>query len=226
MTCAVLLNLDGTLTENTVDYKQIYYDALEQADITGLEDTYEAYTEKFFTYFQNGWAFPRRQAILDMLNEHNIDDLGHSDAFGTAWEDLEAEQTTFRPESADVVKTLSAHHPVAIATNGTSRLQRMKLEDSGIAQHLQATVISTEIGKNKPNSEFFETARNAVDADTCIVVSHDLRRDLLPAKRLGMKTIWVSESDTEDNQKIKQLVDERVHDLEALPDAVDRLCSE
>lgn len=224
MTCAVYINLDGTLTENAVNYPQIYYNAVEQAGITGLDDTYEDYTDRFFKYFQNGWAFPRRQAMLDLLDEHNIDDLGLTDAFGEAWDELETEQTTFRTGAVQAIQSLAENHAVGVITSGTSRLQRMKLEKEHLSQHLQAIIISTEIGKNKPNADFFKEAQNAIEADTYVVISHDLRRDILPAKRLDMKTVWLGEKDTENNQQIQQLVDSQIDNLEELPETVNRLC--
>lgn len=224
MTCAVLLNLDGTLTDNNVDFEDVYYDALDRAGITALEDTYEDYTDRFFNYFQAGWAFPRRQAVLDLLNDHRIDDLGLSDAFGEAWEELETDHTIFRPDAASTVKELAETYAVGVVTMGTSRLQRMKLEKAGITDHVDAVMISTEIGKNKPNAEFFEEAKNAITADTYVMVSHDLRRDILPAKRLDMKTVWIGSSDAENNPKLQQLVDAQIAGLSELPEAVDDLC--
>lgn len=224
MTCAVLFNLDGTLTDNTVDYKNVYYEALSKAGIEGLDDTYESYTDRFFNYFQNGWAFPRRHALLDLLDEHNMDDIGLTDAFGDAWEELEAEHTSFRADAADVIRELATDHTVGIITNGTSELQRTKLRDGGIADHLDAVIISSEIGKTKPNANFFEEAQAAVEADTYVVVSHDLRRDLLPAKRLDMKTVWLG-NDPGDNPQIQQLIDAQVSSLAELPDVIDELCN-
>jgi putative hydrolase of the HAD superfamily len=229
MTCAVHCNLDGTLTENTVDFEDIYSTALDRAGIIGLDGTYEAYTDRFFNYFQKGWAFPRRQAVLDLLNDHNIDDLGQSDAFGNKWTALEAERTTFHPAATDVLQEIAGKHRVSVITNGTSELQRQKIESMGVRDMLDAIVVSTEIGQRKPNAEFFRTAKETIDVDTHIVVSHDLRRDILPAKRLDMLTVWISDkkaSDDQQQQQIAELVDAQIGDLQELPQTVDRLCSE
>lgn len=224
MTCAVFFNLDGTLTDGQVDFESVYYDAVEQADIDGLEDTYEEYTDYFFNFFQRGWAFPRRQAMLELLNNRDITDTGMTDAFAAAWEALEAEHTSFRDGAADVIRRLAETCSIGILTNGTGPLQRMKVENAGVTDDVTALLISSEIGIAKPNAAFFEAAKEQVAADTHIVVSHDLRRDILPAKRENCKTVWIAANDTENNPQIEHVVDARVSSLEDVPDAVHELC--
>lgn len=221
MTCAVYFNLDGTLTRHDYDYPAIYRDAIDAAGID-LTDAYEEYTNTFFNYFQDGWAYPRRQAILDILRENSIEDLGQSDAFAQAWEEREAAETTFRDGAADLVARLSDRYTVGIATNGTGSLQRAKLEQGTLTEHLDSIVVSSEIGVPKPNKDFFAVAGAAVDADTGIVVSDDLKRDILPAKRAGFKTVWVAAQEPE--QDVSQVVDRRVSSLADVEDAVNELC--
>lgn len=224
MTCAVYFNLDGTLTANTADFESIYQEAVTQAGLEELKEEYDEYTDRFFNYFQKGWAFPRRQAILDLIQDYELDDLGESDAFAEAWEDAEAEDTTFQDAASSVLETIHAEHGTGVLTNGTGRLQRMKLKDAGVAEGLDAIVISSEVGVPKPNSEIFDIAKDALDADDHIIVSHDLRRDILPGKRAEFKTIWISNAEP-DNPQIEKLVDTQVDSLEDVPDAVETLCN-
>lgn len=221
MTCVVYFNLDGTLTEHDYDYPAIYQAATEAAGLE-LDDAYEEYTNTFFNYFQNGWAYPRRQAMLDIMRERAIADTGKTDAFAEAWEEEEAEATTFRDGATELVQALGERHTVGIVTNGTGGLQRAKLEQAGLTAHLDSIVVSSEIGVPKPNKDFFAAAEAAVEADTYIVVSDDLKRDILPAKRAGFQTVWLAAQEPE--QDVSQVVDRRVSSLDAVEDAVDELC--
>ncbi len=224
MSCAVFFNLDGTLTRHDIDYADIYRQAVAAADLSALDDEYESYTDLFFRYFQNGWTYPRRQAIQRVMDDHDMVDHGRSDAFATAWEDAEADATRFRDAAAEVVETVADRSPVGIATNGTGRLQRMKLEKAGLTGLVDAAVISSEIGMTKPNSAFFDAARDALAADSHVMVSDDLRRDILPAKRAEFLTVWLS--DEPGSPQVEELVDRRVTDLSEVPDAVDALCGD
>lgn len=221
MTCVVYFNLDGTLTQHDYDYPGIYAQAIEAAGLD-LADAYEEYTNTFFNYFQDGWAYPRRQAMLDIMRERAIADTGETDAFAEAWEEEEAEATTFRDGAAELVQALGERHTVGIVTNGTGGLQRAKLEQAGLTDHLESVVVSSEIGVPKPNADFFTAAEDAVEADTYIVVSDDLKRDILPAKRAGFTTVWLAAQEPE--QDLSQVVDRRVESLDEVEDAVDELC--
>lgn len=224
MDCAVFLNLDGTLTRHDLDYADIYRQAIDAADLSALDGEYETYTDAFFRFFQNGWAYPRRQAIQQVMADHDIVDHGRSDAFATAWEDREVEESRLRDGSADAITTLAERYPVGIATNGTGRLQRMKIDRFGLDDGIDAAIISGEIGMTKPHSGFFDACRAALDADQHVMVSDDLRRDILPAKRAEFLTVWIS--DEPGNQQVEELVDRRVADIGEVPGAVDDLCGD
>lgn len=224
MTCAVYFNLDGTLTRHDLDYEAIYRRAIAAADLDALEKEYETYTDRFFRYFQNGWTFPRRQAIRDVMADHDIPDTGRSDLFAGAWEDGEADAVTLRDGAREVLEQVAAHHQVGIATNGTGRLQRMKLDDLGIADLVTAAAVSSEVGTAKPHSEFFAAARAVIEADHHVVVSDELRRDILPAKRADFLTVWLSPEPG--SPQVEELVDRRVATLADVPAAVDDLCGE
>lgn len=223
MECAVFFNLDGTLIDHDLDYESIYLEAVEECGLSQLEDAYEQYTDRFFQYFQDGWTFPRRQAFLDVLQDHDMEDLGHSDRFAEAWEEAEADRAEALPGAVDVIQQLSRSFTLGIATNGTGGLQRRKLDEAGMGQYFDVVLVSSEIGVAKPHADFFDRARSEVDADECIMVSEDLRRDILPAKREEFLTVWVSAE--EGNAQVEQLVDERAASLDDVPAAVERLCS-
>lgn len=223
MTQAVYFNLDATLTENDIDYEAVYQHAIKEAGLTALQDAYEDYTEAFFNYFQNGWAYPRRQAISDIMDAHDIADTGQSDRFAEAWEDEEASRTTFLPDAADTLTALSDQYHIGVLTNGTGRLQRMKLEEAGLLDMVDTVVVSSEVGYVKPHKEIFTIAQKAADADDALIVSHDVRRDILPAKRAGFKTVWLTDSTKDLPQNVDELVDQTTDRIAAIPDTVNSM---
>lgn len=220
MSTAVYFNLDGTLTEHDINYEQVYDAAVQAAGLDAVQDAYGPYTDTFFDYFQDGWVFPRRRAMLDLVREHSIDHSDETDRFAETWEDREAEQTTVRDSAEQVLQELQEGYELGVLTNGTGRLQRMKLEQASLAEYFSTLVISSEVGMVKPHSEIFEEAQDQIDADDYVIVSQELRRDILPGKRAGYKTVWVSDADTEDNPQMQELVDAQVASLEQVPDAV------
>jgi putative hydrolase of the HAD superfamily len=65
------------------------------------------------------------------------------------------------------------------------------LEQQGIAERVDAIVLSSEVGKRKPHPAIFERALNEleVDASDALFVGDRLEADVLGASRVGMKTI-------------------------------------
>lgn len=65
------------------------------------------------------------------------------------------------------------------------------LERQGIAERVDAVVLSSEVGKRKPHPAIFEQAlrRLEVDARDTLFVGDRLEADVLGASRVGMKTV-------------------------------------
>ena len=65
------------------------------------------------------------------------------------------------------------------------------LERQGIAERVDAVVLSSEVGKRKPHRAIFERALDELDVDpeVALFVGDRLEADVLGASRVGMKTV-------------------------------------
>lgn len=83
---------------------------------------------------------------------------------------------------------------LAVVTNGPSQLQRRKLARSGVEAHLDAVVVSGEVGVSKPDPAIFAHALAALDvaAADAVMVGDDPRRDVVGGAAVGLRTVWVS----------------------------------
>jgi putative hydrolase of the HAD superfamily len=68
------------------------------------------------------------------------------------------------------------------------------LEEAGLAPHLDAVVVSEEIGVRKPRKEIFDEAlrRLGVSASDAVHVGDNLTADVAGAAAVGMQTIWLT----------------------------------
>ncbi len=68
-----------------------------------------------------------------------------------------------------------------------------RLEDWGLCQYFDVIVASAEIGCAKPDKRIFEKAFELAkcSAEECVMVGDRLDNDIIPAKAIGMKTVWV-----------------------------------
>lgn len=220
MSCTVYFNLDDTLTQTDADYEQIYEQAIEEAGLEALKGEYEAYTKAFFDHFNNGWAYPRRQAIDGLARDHECYDADKVEAFADSWEELEADATTVRDGATEMLAELSEDHQIGILTNGTARLQHQKLAKTGLDQYIDAVVVSGDEGYMKPEKPFFEIAKERLPADQYVMVSHRAKRDIVPAQKFGMTSVLFYDGD-------KELPDTLNHadSFEELTATIDDLCS-
>lgn len=222
MTCAVYFNLDETLTEFTKEFSDIYSEAVDEAGLDELTDAYEDYTDKFFTYFRDNYAFPRRQAMDELAKEHDCYDAEKVEAFADAWDEIEAGAVTLKDGVEEMLDELSDSYSLGILSNGTGELQRDKLERLGIADYFDQVLISTEEATRKPEPDFFQAAMDAVDADTYVMVSHHAKRDIVPARKAKFQAVWLSDTD----QDVPEKVATTAASVDEIADAVADLCGE
>jgi len=97
--------------------------------------------------------------------------------------------------SLDVLR--GAGHRVAVVTNGTSAQQRGKIARCGLAEHVDAIVVSGEEGVAKPDPRIVEIALErlgAADVDRRDVwmVGDAAHADVAVGRAAGTRTAWVS----------------------------------
>lgn len=68
-----------------------------------------------------------------------------------------------------------------------------RLENWGFMKYIKLVIASAEEGVAKPDSEIFLRALNRADClpENAVMIGDRIDNDIEPAKKLGMKTIWV-----------------------------------
>ena len=99
------------------------------------------------------------------------------------------------PDAERVVKYLAAKYPLTIISNGFKEVQYYKFEHSGVAPYFTHTLISEEVGINKPQPEIFRIAleRNGITAEEAVMIGDSYTSDIAGAKAAGMDQIWVKD---------------------------------
>ena len=113
---------------------------------------------------------------------------------------LRLTNTYFRlmPDADRVVRYLASKYPLTIVSNGFKEVQYYKFEHSGLSDCLTHTLVSDEIGINKPQPEIFRFAleRNGVKADEAIMIGDSYSSDIAGAKAAGIDQIWLHDGET------------------------------
>lgn len=103
-----------------------------------------------------------------------------------------SEDEAVYPQAADCLAALHRRYRIGIIANqspGTAG----RMEQYGLSQYLDLVVASAEEGLEKPDPRIFEIAlkRAGCSPDQAVMIGDRLDNDIAPAKRLGLKTIWV-----------------------------------
>lgn len=130
------------------------------------------------------------------------------------------------PGVAGQLERLANDYTLGLAANAPASIREL-LEEFGVLRWFTHTDVSGTIGIKKPDQRFFETilANAGTKASEAIMIGDRLDNDIIPARRIGMKTIWIQwgrygimESRTPD-----EIPDATVADVREVLDAVNTL---
>jgi len=85
-------------------------------------------------------------------------------------------------------------YPVGLLTNGSSDLQRRKLDQVGLVDAFDAVVVSGEVGVGKPAPTAFHLVLERLGADPVgsVMVGDSWERDVVGALDSGMTAYWIA----------------------------------
>lgn len=122
-----------------------------------------------------------------------------------------------------LLEMLANDFTLGLAGNAPASVLK-SLDGFGVLRWFTHTDISGSIGIKKPDQQFFETILANADtkASEAVMIGDRLDNDIIPAKRIGMKTIWIRwgrysimEPRTPDD-----IPDATVADVRELPNAI------
>ncbi len=90
------------------------------------------------------------------------------------------------------LQQLKKQYKIGIIANQTLGCED-RLKQLGIAKYIDLLVYSEKEGYSKPDLRLFEIAlqRSGCKASDCYMIGDRIDNDIIPAKQLGMKTIWI-----------------------------------
>lgn len=98
-----------------------------------------------------------------------------------------------------VARAFELRHPVVIATAPVFPLRALKqrLEWGNLADLPYALITDYEtMHSSKPNPAYYQEIAHMLqcEAGNCVMVGNDVQMDILPARRAGLKTFWITDA--------------------------------
>jgi len=238
---AIFLDWDDTIGDWTTAEHKALQDIYAHYQLNRLYPTFEDYLNAYKPYNLELWgmygrgevtkerlhlqrflrpilkeyrpAAPDRVQSTDLLGDK--EELAHE--MGTEFLRLTNKYFCLLPDAEKVVKYLAGKYPLTIISNGFKEVQYYKFEHSGLTPYLTHTLISEEVGINKPQPGIFQIAleRNGITAEEAVMIGDSYSSDIAGAKAAGIDQIWIT------NEGVKELTKEGLTATYIVPQLAD-----
>ena len=212
---AIFLDWDDTIGDWSTAEHQALQDIYAHYHLDQLYPTFEDYLNAYKPYNLELWGrYGRGEVTKDWLHLQrflrplitangerlmaNKEDLARE--MGGEFLRLTNHYFCLMPDADEVVRYLAARYPLTIISNGFKEVQYYKFEHSGLAPYFTHTLISEEVGINKPQPEIFRIAleRNGITADEALMIGDSYSSDIAGAKAAHIDQIWIHAGKTDE----------------------------
>lgn len=141
----------------------------------------------------------RREVVEQAFDRLGIADKKIAEEIADAYSTEREETAELCPGAIDTLTHFrNLNRKLALVTNGSSEIQRAKIERFKLARFFHHILVEGEYGKGKPEKDVFIGVLENLGAaavDTWMV-GDDLERDIFGAQRVGIYAIWVDRRGT------------------------------
>ena len=136
------------------------------------------------------------QEFMDKVEEcaktHNFAVKAAAEYFGAEVPKWPKELEKLYSDTDNVLKYLAPKYKLGIIANQSPGTME-RIEKWGIAGYFNAVIASADAGCEKPGPKIFYMALEQADCfpEEAFMIGDRLDNDIVPAKKIGMKTIWV-----------------------------------
>lgn len=139
--------------------------------------------------------------------------------YGVVLPDWDNSREKLYGPARSVVSALHGRYKLGIIANQSLGTQE-RIDNWGIGQYFDVVMASAEAGCAKPDPKIFTAAleKAGCDPSEAFMVGDRLDNDIIPAKELGMKTVWVRQG-----YAVYQSIDDESQRPDYIVDCIDEL---
>ena len=189
---SVLFDLDNTLIDRTGAFRSFCVGLYRSNDAIRQESREEEAVSFLVELDQEGMCDRRRlfeQVILKWPGAFENEDEA-VEVYMSSYPAL----ASLDPRTRRLLDDLrSGGVPVGIVTNGSTEMQWAKVGSTGLADLVDAVVVSGDLGIHKPDPRIFECALDKINsrAESTLFVGDNPAADILGASKVGMTCAWI-----------------------------------
>ena len=131
---------------------------------------------------------------MEFYRENKKGDLEVAKELGFPKQKWYVEDEILYNDTVRCLETLSRKYRIGVIANQSPGTKE-RLDGHGILQYIDLVIASAEEGVSKPDRRIFEIAleRSGCRPEEAVMIGDRIDNDIIPAKMLGMHTIWVKQ---------------------------------
>ena len=144
---------------------------------------------------EEGREYPTIERFQELMRRLGLEDLEIAEKLTQTHMEKLCQTTRFHPEHVEILAALAPRVRLGICSNFShAPTARRLLAEAGLLPHLDAIVISEEVGFRKPRPEIFRTALAGlgVEAAEALHIGDSLEADVAGASGAGITTVWLT----------------------------------
>ncbi len=214
---AIFLDWDDTIGDWSTAERKALHDIYRQYHLNDLYASADDFIAAYTPYNLSLWAkYGRGEVTKAYLHRqrflHTLEPVCATEFRSRSKGDLALEMGdeflrltnryfSLLPDAAEVVGALALKYPLTIISNGFKELQYYKFEHSGLRKFFAHTIISEEVGVNKPQPEIFRIALrlNGLKAEDAVMVGDSYSSDIAGAKAADIDQIWIHAGESDES---------------------------
>jgi HAD superfamily hydrolase (TIGR01509 family) len=232
----VLIDYGGTIDTNGLHWGSVLWDAYQKHRVGVTKEA-----------FSKAYSFGERSLALNpiikpshsfydtlvlkieqqfVFLKENGSDLPHHLIEAIAKECNEFAMRTVK-EAKTVLEELARHYPLILVSNFYGNINRV-LEVFEIESLFQQIIESAVVKVRKPDPEIYRLGVEALNLkpEECVVIGDSFTKDIVPAKTIGCKAIWINVAGWEDtvvNHQGPWQADAEIRDFSEVPAIISEL---
>ena len=221
----LLFDVDDTLLDFSAAERQALQETFQKFEIPYTDENvscYQSINTSLWAALEKGeikkdkLVVKRFEQLLQQLNLQ-----GNPAAINEYYLNRLSEKAVLFEDADVVLKNLSEVATIAVVSNGVEKVQKGRLQRSGLLPLMDAVFVSEKLGVTKPNRKFFDMALQTLGVNNkqkVLVIGDSLKADIQGGNNAGLATCWCNFSQAENHGKIKPQYE--IHHLQELYELV------
>lgn len=205
---AILFDLYGTLIDIHTDEESMAFWKRVSKQVKKFSDyTPNVLKNKYIQICREKGKDKEEIDILEVFEE--LLSISKEQAIEVAWQFRKASTKyihLYRGVKKLLIKLKEEGYSLYVLSNAQEAFTLPELKKLKIFNCFEGVAISSAYGVKKPNLKFFQSAMKNFKLQDAIMIGNDLECDILPAKELGLKHVFIESNLTPINEEEDKII--------------------